>query len=68
MKDIKVFCPGSLSNIYCGFDILGLCLNNIGDEITAKPKPKIPCMAALANKRIEIKIISSKDKSNGYVN
>ena len=40
MKDIKVFCPGSLANISCGFDILGLCLNNIGDEITVTKKKK----------------------------
>ena len=33
MKSIKVFCPGSVANISCGFDILGLCLDNIGDEI-----------------------------------
>ena len=33
MKSIKVFCPGSVANISCGFDILGLCLDNVGDEI-----------------------------------
>ena len=43
MKNIKVFCPGSVANISCGFDILGLCLDNIGDEIivTEKKEPGI---------------------------
>ena len=34
MKSIKVFCPGSVANLSCGFDILGLCLDNVGDEMT----------------------------------
>ncbi len=34
MKDsIKVFSPASIGNIGCGFDVLGLCLDNLGDEI-----------------------------------
>lgn len=32
---IKVFAPASLSNLACGFDILGLALEAPGDEITA---------------------------------
>ena len=31
---IKVFSPGSITNLSCGYDILGLCLENRGDEIT----------------------------------
>ena len=34
MKSIKVYCPGSVANLSCGFDILGLCLDNVGDEMT----------------------------------
>ena len=34
MKDrIKIFSPASIGNIGSGFDILGLCLENLGDEI-----------------------------------
>lgn len=33
MNEIKVFCPATISNINCGFDILGLCLDGIGDEM-----------------------------------
>ena len=34
MDSIKVFSPGSITNLSCGYDILGLCLQNRGDEIT----------------------------------
>jgi homoserine kinase len=33
MDSIKVFSPGSITNLSCGYDILGLCLENRGDEI-----------------------------------
>ncbi|WP_224490140.1 homoserine kinase [Robertkochia flava] len=31
MKKIGVFCPATVANISCGFDVLGLCLENSGD-------------------------------------
>ena len=34
MDRIKVFSPGSITNLSCGYDVLGVCLNNRGDEIT----------------------------------
>ncbi len=36
MKEIKVFAPGTVANISCGFDILGLCLESIGDEMVVR--------------------------------
>ena len=33
MDEIKIFCPASVANISCGFDILGFCLNHVGDEM-----------------------------------
>jgi len=33
MKTIKVFCPATIANLSCGFDVLGLCLDNVGDEM-----------------------------------
>ncbi|NAS12115.1 homoserine kinase [Poritiphilus flavus] len=36
MDIIKVFCPATIANISCGFDILGLALNEVGDEMTVK--------------------------------
>jgi homoserine kinase len=33
MKQVKIFCPATVANLSCGFDVLGLCLDNIGDEM-----------------------------------
>ena len=52
MDKIKVFSPGSITNLSCGYDILGVCLNNRGDEIT---------VTKTANKGI---IIKSNDDYN----
>jgi len=31
--EIKLFCPATIANLSCGFDVLGLCLDNAGDEM-----------------------------------
>ncbi len=45
MKSIKIFAPATVANLSCGFDILGCCLDTIGDEmvisLTEKPGVKI---------------------------
>ena len=33
MTEIKIFCPATIANLNCGFDVLGLCLDGIGDEM-----------------------------------
>lgn len=33
MNEIKIFCPATIANISCGFDVLGLCLESVGDEM-----------------------------------
>ena len=33
MNEIKIFCPATIANLSCGFDILGLCLTSAGDEM-----------------------------------
>ena len=33
MTEIKVFCPATIANLSCGFDVLGLCLDTAGDEM-----------------------------------
>jgi homoserine kinase len=41
MSHVSVFAPASVANISCGFDVLGVCLDNVGDTIhvqeTSKP-------------------------------
>lgn len=34
MDQIRIFCPASVSNLSCGFDVLGLALDDVGDEMT----------------------------------
>lgn len=43
MDQIEVFCPGSVANISCGFDVLGFCLEPVGDlmKVTKTDKPGI---------------------------
>lgn len=33
MTEIKLFCPATIANLSCGFDVLGLCLATAGDEM-----------------------------------
>ena len=33
MSEIKIFSPASVANMSCGFDVLGFCLDPIGDEM-----------------------------------
>ncbi len=41
MNQIKLFCPATIANLNCGFDVIGLCLDTIGDEmIIRKTKQK----------------------------
>lgn len=40
MNEIKLFCPATVANLSCGFDVLGLCLEGIGDEMIIRKSPK----------------------------
>ena len=33
MESVKVFAPATVANVSCGFDVLGFCLDQVGDEI-----------------------------------
>lgn len=33
MKEIKIFAPGTVANVSCGFDAMGFALEGIGDEM-----------------------------------
>ena len=48
MNQIKIFSPASVSNLCCGFDVLGFSIDGIGDELT---------ITKSANKAINIKEI-----------
>jgi len=36
MNEIKIFAPATVANISCGFDVLGCCLDSIGDEMIVR--------------------------------
>ncbi|MGI9551262.1 MAG: homoserine kinase [Aurantibacter sp.] len=36
MNEIKVFCPATIANISCGFDVLGVALDSVGDEMVVR--------------------------------
>lgn len=33
MNEIRIFSPATVANLSCGFDVLGCCLENVGDEM-----------------------------------
>ncbi|MEI6866053.1 homoserine kinase [Flavicella sp.] len=36
MDEIKLFCTATIANVSCGFDVLGLALDNVGDEMVIR--------------------------------
>src|SRR5690606_26224642 len=33
MQEINIFSPATVANLSCGFDVLGCCLDDVGDEM-----------------------------------
>lgn len=40
MKKIRIFSPATVANVSCGFDVLGFCLDTIGDEMIVRMTDK----------------------------
>jgi len=40
MEQIKIFSPATVANVSCGFDVLGFCLDTIGDEMVIRKTPE----------------------------
>jgi homoserine kinase len=40
MNEIKIFSPATVANVSCGFDVLGFCLDSIGDEMVIRKTNK----------------------------
>ena len=36
MEEVNVFAPATVANVSCGFDVLGFCLDHIGDKVTVR--------------------------------
>ncbi|MCF1422129.1 homoserine kinase [Mangrovimonas futianensis] len=52
MDEIKIFSPATVANVACGFDVLGFCLDTVGDEMVVRKT---------ANKGISITKIEGYD-------
>ena len=39
-NEIKVFCPATVANVSCGFDVLGVALDSVGDEMIVRKVPQ----------------------------
>lgn len=35
-NEIKIFSPATVANVSCGFDVLGFCLDSVGDEMVIR--------------------------------
>jgi homoserine kinase len=40
MNEIRIFTPASIANLSCGYDILGVCLDKVGDEMVVRKTKK----------------------------
>lgn len=40
MNEIKIFSPATVANVACGFDVLGFCLDGIGDDMVVRKTDK----------------------------
>lgn len=36
MNEIKIFSPATVANVACGFDVLGFCLDSVGDDMVIR--------------------------------
>tara|TARA_R110002049_G_scaffold87533_1_gene221858 strand:- start:4642 stop:5631 length:990 start_codon:yes stop_codon:yes gene_type:complete len=36
MNEIKIFSPATVANVACGFDVLGFCLDSVGDQMVVR--------------------------------
>lgn len=39
-QEIRIFSPATVANVSCGFDVLGFCLDSIGDEMVVRTTNK----------------------------
>lgn len=39
-KEVYIFSPGTVSNVSCGFDVLGFCLETVGDKMVVRTSPQ----------------------------
>ncbi|QDO95063.1 homoserine kinase [Formosa sediminum] len=40
MNEVKIFSPATVANVSCGFDVLGFCLDSVGDDMVIRKTDK----------------------------
>ncbi|WP_406685691.1 homoserine kinase [Seonamhaeicola sp. MEBiC1930] len=40
MNEIRIFSPATVANVSCGFDVMGFCLDSVGDEMVIRKVEK----------------------------
>ncbi len=40
MNEIRIFSPATVANVSCGFDVMGFCLDGVGDEMVIRKVDK----------------------------
>ncbi len=40
MNEIRLFSPATVANVSCGFDVMGFCLDSVGDEMVIRKTDK----------------------------
>ena len=76
MEEIKIFAPATVANLSCGFDVLGCCLDTVGDEmlirknnlgevrITKITGQKVPLETDKNVAGVAVKVLLDRLKSN----
>lgn len=62
MKKITIHSPATVANLVCGFDILGLCLNEPCDELTVEISPE-PGVHIINNDDFDLPVQAEKNVS-----
>ena len=62
MQKVKIYSPATVANIVCGFDILGLCLNEPCDELTVEISDK-PGISIINNDDYDLPTEAEKNVS-----
>ncbi|AYN67339.1 homoserine kinase [Euzebyella marina] len=39
-NELRIFCPATIANVSCGFDVLGAALDSVGDEMVVRKVPE----------------------------
>ena len=61
MNQITVFSPASVANLSCGYDVLGACLEGVGDEITIRKTKQKKLKITKISGQKAVATISKKD-------